>query len=102
MHDDAQTPFLQVTDANDQSRAVALTGERMVIGRSPRVEIVLEDDAVSRRHAELGRDADGWWVEDQGSINGTLVNGQRLTARHLLKIGDRIEIESYALLYRLP
>lgn len=100
---DTQTPFLQVTDPADNTRAVELVGDRMVIGRSPRVEIVLEDDAVSRRHAELERDADGsWWVTDLGSINGTRVDGQRLTERHRLAIGDRIEIEGFALLFRLP
>lgn len=100
---DPQTPFLQITAPDERSRAVELVGDRLVIGRSPRVEIVLEDDAVSRRHAELERDADGhWWVTDLGSINGTRVDGQRLTDRHRLAIGDRIEIEGFALLYRLP
>ncbi|MEZ4449401.1 MAG: FHA domain-containing protein [Nannocystaceae bacterium] len=100
---DRSTPFLLVTDPNEQSREVALDRSPQAIGRSPRVEIVLEDDAVSRRHAELERDEEGaWWVRDLGSINGTRVNGQVLADRHRLKIGDRIEIEGFALLFRLP
>ncbi len=72
----------------------------MVIGRSSRADVVLDLDGVSRRHAELSREAEGWWIKDLGSVNGTLVNGERLTERHLLRIGDRIEIEGFGLLYR--
>lgn len=100
--DDTPKPFLQVSapDSGAEIRQVDLEGDAMVIGRSPRGDVVLDLDGVSRRHAELSRDDEGWWIRDLGSVNGTLVNGERLGERHLLKIGDRIEIEGFGLLYR--
>ncbi|HFE46417.1 MAG TPA: FHA domain-containing protein [Nannocystis exedens] len=100
--DDTLQPFLQVSAPGPQGvlRQLDLKGDVMVIGRSPRGDVVLDLDGVSRRHAELSHDAEGWWIRDLGSVNGTFVNGERLEERHLLKIGDRIEIEGFGLLYR--
>jgi len=100
--DETHETFFQLRapapDAED--REVRLTGDVMVIGRSARAEVVLDLDGVSRRHAEVRRDAEGWWIKDLGSVNGTWVNGEQLADRHLLKIGDRVEIEGFGLLYR--
>ncbi|MDY7094713.1 MAG: FHA domain-containing protein [Acidobacteriota bacterium] len=48
---------------------------RVVVGRDPSCEVVLEDHRVSRRHARLQRGDTGWSVEDLGSKNGTLLEG---------------------------
>ena len=61
----------------DGKRTV-LTGDRFVIGRSRECDIVLDDPNVSRRHAELRREDDGWAVRDLGSTNGIKLNGRRL------------------------
>jgi hypothetical protein len=56
-------------------------GERpLVIGRSPDVEVVINDSNVSRRHAEVWRTSEGVAVRDLQSTNGTYVNGHRVTA----------------------
>lgn len=56
-------------------------GDRpLVIGRSPDVEVVLNDSNVSRRHAEVWRTSEGVAVRDLQSTNGTYVNGHRVTA----------------------
>lgn len=74
-------------------------GNRMVAGRSPDVELVLQSDTVSRQHLELVRDENGrWWVRDLASRNGTAVNGQQITA-HLLTYSDVIQIEDYSLTF---
>ena len=59
----------------------------------PDVEIEL-DDAVSRRHAEVVRREDSYFLVDTGSTNGTLLNGEKLPAHEerLLAYGDRIKI----------
>jgi HD-GYP domain-containing protein (c-di-GMP phosphodiesterase class II) len=48
------------------------------VGRVPGIEMYLEDDSVSRRHAEVLYTEEGWVVRDLGSTNGTLVNGLRV------------------------
>ena len=56
-------------------------GDRpLIIGRSPDVEVVINDTNVSRRHAELWRTSDGVAVRDLQSTNGTFVNGHRIDA----------------------
>jgi hypothetical protein len=56
-------------------------GDRpLVIGRSPDVEVVINDSNVSRRHAEVWRTGEGVAVRDLESTNGTFVNGHRITA----------------------
>jgi pSer/pThr/pTyr-binding forkhead associated (FHA) protein len=100
--DEKLEPFFQLSlpEPADDVREIRLSGDVMVIGRSPKGDVVLDLDGVSRRHAEVRLDADGWWVADLGSVNGTRVNGELLADRHLLKIGDRVEIEGFGLLYR--
>lgn len=68
-------------------RVVPLRGE-LTIGRRPPAEVVLQDEAVSGRHARLARRDGEWTVEDLGSTNGTYVNGARLTAPAPLRPGD--------------
>ncbi|HHQ49042.1 MAG TPA: FHA domain-containing protein, partial [Acidobacteria bacterium] len=55
-----------------------LRRDAMVIGRASHSDITVPDRSLSRQHARIFRDDDGWWVEDLGSRNGTLLNGQPL------------------------
>lgn len=64
----------------------------IVIGRSPACTLVLEDEYASSRHAALSPQADGWWIEDLSSRNGTFIDDERLTSPHQLKVGDVIRI----------
>lgn len=98
-----QQPFLQLRTADGEVvRDIPLSGGRLVIGRSPRVDVTLDGAHVSRQHAELTCDASGtWWVRDLGSVNGTIVNGVVLARPQALALGDRIEIEGMVLLYRV-
>lgn len=76
---------------------VPMTVGRLVIGRSPEVQVQLPSAAVSRQHAELFSDPFGrWWVRDMGSRNGTLVNGTRID-EHLLDPADVIQVEDFAI-----
>jgi pSer/pThr/pTyr-binding forkhead associated (FHA) protein len=73
---------------------VALTEVRTTIGRHPDSDVVLEHRSVSGRHAVVSRTADGLLLEDQGSTNGTFVNGKRVQ-RHQLTERDRIVLAVY-------
>jgi hypothetical protein len=63
-----------------------------LIGRSPKCQLVLDDGLVSRHHARLVSNQGTVLLEDMGSANGVLVNGDRLTRATVLKSGDRIAI----------
>ncbi len=49
------------------------------VGRGAHNDLQLQDESVSDSHAKLQKRADGWWLVDQGSTNGTYVGGRRVT-----------------------
>ncbi len=63
-----------------------------VIGRRSDCQIFVPDMRVSRQHARLWRDGEGWSLEDLGSNNGTFINGLRLQAATQLRHDDEILI----------
>jgi pSer/pThr/pTyr-binding forkhead associated (FHA) protein len=68
------------------------------IGRSPECAIFLDDVTVSRKHAVFTQDGDHWRLEDQGSLNGTFVNRERVEAAELSD-GDELQIGKYRLTF---
>lgn len=63
------------------------------IGRDPSNQIVLNDDRyTSRYHAWVTYENNDFWLEDLGSTNGTMLNGELVEKRELLHSGDKIRI----------
>jgi adenylate cyclase len=73
-----------------------LSGEEIRLGRGSENEIVLPDFSVSRRHAALRREADGWTIQDLMSTNGIQVN-KVAVKRAVLKAGDVIKVGIFEL-----
>jgi hypothetical protein len=80
-----------------QQVAVAPAGA--VIGRSPDCDIVIAAGEVSRRHAQVSPDAEGWILTDLGSTNGVRLNGRPIGVPTRLADGDVIELGSVELLF---
>ena len=74
------------------------SGERTRVGRSPECEIFLDDVTVSRNHAILVERDGRFFVEDQGSLNGTFVNRRRIDSQ-ALENGDELQIGKYRLTF---
>ena len=72
--------------------------DRTTIGRSPDCGIFLDDVTVSRKHAVLVDDNGTWRIEDQGSLNGTFVNRERVETA-ALSDGDELQIGKYRLTF---
>ena len=68
----------------------------VVVGRSTKADIILAEDSVSRRHARLFVSGGCLFVEDLGSSNGVLVNGERV-AQQALSRNDVVQIGCYTL-----
>jgi predicted component of type VI protein secretion system len=73
----------------------------LVIGRGPVADWMLAELTLSRSHAAFGWDGAGFFVQDLGSTNGTLVNGKRET-RIRLRDGDEVQIGKLCLRVVLP
>jgi hypothetical protein len=76
-----------------------LNQSRMVIGRRPGVDIVLEDPAVSGRHILVISILDDSFIENLSGTNGTFINGNR-TDKTVLQNGDVITVGNSKLVYR--
>lgn len=80
---------------------VLIDRERIVIGRGRKADLALAEATISREHAAIGFEAEGFYVEDLGSTNGTLVNGARIT-RQRLKSDDEIQMGKLRIGVTLP
>jgi len=77
-----------------EGKTAVLRSSGAVIGRSRECDVVLSDQNVSRKHAEVRPSGGKWIVKDLGSTNGVKVNGQRVDPARpqSLKPGDTIEL----------
>ncbi len=80
---------------------VALDRDRIVVGRGRKADLALAEVTISREHAAFGFDADGFFVEDLDSTNGTLVNGARIKKQRL-KNDDEIQMGKLRIGVTLP
>jgi pSer/pThr/pTyr-binding forkhead associated (FHA) protein len=79
--------------SNGQTSTVPMQGSRVIIGRGESADIRLDDSGLSRLHASINSDGQRAWVMDEGSTNGTFVNGKRASAQGTaLQDGDQITI----------
>ena len=88
--------FLKVTKGTSAGQVVTLHPERTVLGRHPTSQVVLDDGAVSRHHAEIVEEAGRFYVVDLRSRNGTEVNGVKINNRTELREGDSIRVCDHA------
>jgi len=72
--------------------------EVVVLGRLPECDITLNDSNVSRRHAEIRPQGEGFVLNDLGSTNGSKVNGMRVPQREL-QDGDELSFGSIRLVF---
>src|SRR3990170_6584504 len=77
-------------------KEIPLSKERTTIGRKPHNDIQIDNLAVSGEHAVIVTILNDCFLEDLGSTNGTLVNGNPVK-KHFLKNNDVVELGKYRL-----
>lgn len=87
-------PRLELTLLQPDAPPSALTFDKPVVtmGRSTDCAIPIDDRFLSRKHAEIVSEAGEWVLRDNGSANGTFVNGTRIQAPVRVRPGDRIQL----------
>ncbi len=94
-------PKLVVNPTSGNKKEVSIASRVISIGRDPSNDLVLSDSMVSRRHAILEQRDGVFVLRDNGSANGTLVNGDRVEREHTLRDGDLVAIGSARMLFQL-
>jgi len=89
----ATQPYVQPPD-------LTLDTASYTIGRSPKCDIIVQQDTISRIHARIERSGPRYLLRDDSSSNGTFVNGQRINGAHLLQHDDLIGLGSATAILR--
>src|SRR6478672_2046427 len=85
-------PFLRVEQGSCPGQILEVKGERVVIGRHPGCEIVLDNAAVSRQHAQICESHGSYFLEDLRSRNRTYLNDRPVDGAAELRNGDSIRL----------
>jgi len=94
--------LVRVFPAGGGAYDTSLEEGQLVVGRSPRSGLHIPDPLLSREHARLCCETDGWWVQDLESHNGTFLNGQRLSGAARLSPGDVLVLGASRIAVRHP
>lgn len=99
-HDELQPgqALLLVKRGPNAGSTFLLENEQTTTGRRPESDVFLDDVTVSRSHARIERRGDSFFVQDDGSLNGTYVNGERVEETKLAS-GDEIQIGMFKLVF---
>ena len=98
-----QNPLVVMRSGPIPGSSYFLEKDEVLLGRDLANDIPVPDAEISRRHARFLRRADGYYIEDLGSTNGTVLNGSRLTSPHLLRHGDLITLaENTVMSFEMP
>jgi hypothetical protein len=82
---------LVIAEGKEAGREFVFEQDSVLIGRTSDCDVVLYDPGVSRKHARIYSESDGYFVEDMGSSNGTKVNGAIIKKKQLSD-GDAISL----------
>jgi len=84
-------PTIEFKAGPFEGRTVAVTEDKMTLGRGQKCDIVINDRHLSLEHALLRRESGSWWIYDLNSSNGTSVNGEESEAVKLAD-GDTVTL----------
>ena len=90
-------PYLIVLAGPNVGEMYPVEGAESFVGRGTNATIRLGDDSISRRHVRIVVDGQDVRIEDLGSANGTILNGERVAAAPL-RDGDKIQLGSTTIL----
>jgi pSer/pThr/pTyr-binding forkhead associated (FHA) protein len=93
--------YLRVLDGFFEGLEFGVERDWLVVGRGRGADFVVPEPTISRAHAAVGYDEDGLYVQDLGSTNGTMLNGET-RQREPLSHGDEIQIGKLRLGVILP
>ncbi|HEX9124323.1 MAG TPA: FHA domain-containing protein [Actinomycetota bacterium] len=97
-HLEAGQALLMVKRGPNAGSTFLVEKDLTTAGRNPDSDVFLDDVTVSRRHAEIRRRGNEFFIHDSGSLNGTYVNRERVDMSKLAS-GDELQIGKFRLTF---
>lgn len=100
--------YLQDLYGHTQQATYKLSKKSVMLGRVAGTQtdlldyLVIPQSTVGRRHALIEYKDYGFWIKDQGSINGTFINDRLINAETRLKHGDKVRLHKYEFEFIIP
>lgn len=88
----AETAMLLMVEGPSPGKRIFLEKPVLLIGRDEDCDVVVPDRRVSRKHASISLQGEGYILKDLGSRNGTFINGQELQGARALQDGDEVQL----------
>ena len=92
---------LQIQNGLTAGQIYELRDDQIVLGRDQFCDIVVPVHSISRQHARILREGDCYFLEDLNSLNGTFLNGHRVSGRMRLAENDEIVLHETRLAFQL-
>lgn len=102
MSEDFKPAFLYVERGPGQGQLLEVKQGTVVVGRASVSDLRLQHPSISRRHAQVKRVREQFYIKDLGSQNGTFVNKERIKGEVELKPGDSIALGNALVRLRGP
>lgn len=83
---------INVKGADNIAHSFEFEKEKIIIGRDPASDLVIDDIEVSRNHIIVFKEGNIFFVEDQNSTNGSFINSKRVKQKTEIKSGDLITL----------
>lgn len=98
-HEEKRKPIVKVVPLEKSNRNAFKT--KITVGRAKNNDVIIRASKVSKVHAAFIVGKDDWQLMDMGSVNGTVVNGERLEKSQSVKLssGDMISLWRYVFEY---
>ena len=85
-------PITLITELDSPPLTRQFSCSEIIMGRDTACDFPLNDQTVSSHHARLSYHQNQWWLEDMGSTNGTLLNGETIGTPVVITHGDTLRL----------
>jgi len=85
-------PSISILYPEESRQTVQIPEQGLLIGRSPDCDLCLTDEFVSAKHCKIFFENEELFIEDQGSTNGTFIDGNQVEKKCSLEQGQGVQI----------
>lgn len=94
-------PYIELMSGDETGKRIEIKGTRLSLGRAEDNDIVVLAEGVSRRHAFMAISEGDWFIRDNESKNGVVINGEKVRESWLAN-GDVVALGDFVFRFHFP